>query len=1602
MARQTVSPKSTGGAGYNFEDEVIAWWALHLLVGQAPLDVSLGAPQRLRLQARPDGWLLDDLVADFASAGGPARAAISVKSEPLLKNRREFLAFVRDCWELHLTPGTTGFDSTRDRLVLATARLPDRQRTAVDDAIKRAASQSPESLDERIRQRGWCSQEVRAFIQDFACPEDLPGAHPLHSRRAGALLGAIRIQDFDFARVDSESRARAIRLCREQVDSGRKEDGQWLWEALISLVRQVRESGGELTLAVLLDRLRGQVRLKHHPDHAPAWQQLERLTTRWRKDTGDTIGGIRLSREKPLRALEEALRTGHALVLLGESGTGKSALLKALLDQELPGPAYCLHAEEAARTDGGGRPFDTWEDLVRAQPAPWALLALDGLDRLSRPNELQAVARILRELRMGGPGSPWRLILTCQPATWERLHEELRSRMAHLDPVTPLSLELLGEEELQRIGQELPLLAPLVARTELRPLTGNAKILDVLARAASGGGLPEGKAWRGEASLIEWYWNSYLRGADPRGPSLLEKLASAQADERRFLTPSSRLSGDDSEAVRELERLGVLSEAEGTVRITHDLHADYARQRYLLGLFRAGDHEEVCSRAGNPLWHRALRLLALHLLESPPLPQEQFLEAWVELFEAMERASPKASNGVDLLLEAIAFTTQPGRILDLLFSQMQSSRENEMLERFLLRFHYTTTVPHPRVMEVLRDAPVNVRAEHAATFRQPSSPSIHPVIEWIVRRRQDIHLLAQEALVTAIKPWLMMLHKRSHEPELPLRRELGEVILSIAEWKARVALFSLAEDRVDTYRVALRAGIDHPERVTHLIRSLARRPVEPAEGSANEDSNAWPDGPRGTPDMFFRPAALSWGGASALVAISPALAKEIFLALLIEYPRTSTSHAEGVIYLGPGHDGMQPLELALPSPEEFAPVKALLARAPAEGLDFVVRLIDFATERWCEHAGTSLLEESPQPHLQLTFDGKVQTYLGNESVFAWPRSASSTLLAAVLATLEKWLTEQQEQGLLDPALLRTLLQSARSAAFVGLITNLAISYPALLDGPLEPLVEVPELYQWTFSTDPSLLDAVAETFAQRDWQWPVIERLLERWRTVPESTLAPLLRVRLPAQLTPGNWKAVAGPDGPQRFEFYPPPELTLGEARVVAESTQMVLSLLGTPVLVTARFRGILHGEEPLTESELERLLAVEHAQGQTTLELREQRCGLAAVALCRFPHHLERSESWKQRCREWLLDACTLEPPLLGGYAPELPGNDTWDSFCADALPVLWREHPGDPELRRAMARLLGAGKSDAVPRLFKTLSESRDRHPEDFRRLLHLAVWISRLLFISRERRQTGGLAQAFQRRVSDYAARTLAPLPSEWPDIASAWPEEVPLPASGHEALPAKPGLHLTYLVHTWSWLYEAVGAPISPDRAFLVDCLIRLDRLILSTLPPTKEDRAGHSPPRWLYPYLGTWHPRLCAGYLVREPDPALRRRLWEPWLNLPAHHHSWPALLLESIYLEGLSEHEEPPCFRDALFELLDLAPTLPGTEALLREAPLIRSFLGCFEDLPPEKLWSPGREPLVLQLRDRWSRWTERALSTPESALAFLSLLKAPASKVLRVAALG
>ena len=73
--------RSTGGSGYNFEDQCAAYLAVDLLGGRQFLGTDVGAINRIDFQAQESDWLFDDLVLTFTKLASERSFAMSYYSD---------------------------------------------------------------------------------------------------------------------------------------------------------------------------------------------------------------------------------------------------------------------------------------------------------------------------------------------------------------------------------------------------------------------------------------------------------------------------------------------------------------------------------------------------------------------------------------------------------------------------------------------------------------------------------------------------------------------------------------------------------------------------------------------------------------------------------------------------------------------------------------------------------------------------------------------------------------------------------------------------------------------------------------------------------------------------------------------------------------------------------------------------------------------------------------------------------------------------------------------------------------------------------------------------------------------------------------------------------------------------------------------------------------------------------------------------------------------------------------------------------------------------------------------------------------------------------
>jgi hypothetical protein len=177
---------------------------------------------------------------------------------------------------------------------------------------------------------------------------------------------------------------------------------------LVGQARTARLGHGTIDISQFWRDLRRKFELKGHPDYSASFDRLKALTHDYRSGVESTLSsGYALEREDAAGDLKDVVSAASVSVVYGESGTGKSALTKAVLDSQFAGDlqiwfgpdqiATALSEAERAALDLAHPLLD----VLDASPRPNNILVIDAAERVSRDLVPKANGETLEGLCFG-------------------------------------------------------------------------------------------------------------------------------------------------------------------------------------------------------------------------------------------------------------------------------------------------------------------------------------------------------------------------------------------------------------------------------------------------------------------------------------------------------------------------------------------------------------------------------------------------------------------------------------------------------------------------------------------------------------------------------------------------------------------------------------------------------------------------------------------------------------------------------------------------------------------------------------------------------------------------------------------------------------------------------------------------------------------------------------------------------------------------------------------------------------------------------------------------------------------------------------------------
>jgi energy-coupling factor transporter ATP-binding protein EcfA2 len=1104
MNKKSTSVALTGGAGFEFEDYIAAYFMIHLLSNVPPIDTGFGVVVSVDFQVSESGWLLDDLL--ITGKGNEEllrRLSISVKRDKQVTRNGFPPHFVEAIWKQWLETQSNPFVKDQDLLCLAVGKISDTVKEAWDEMLKQALRTCPERMVKRLSPQSKSNSKIQKNIfNSLHCPKNFKQMHNIEDVDTARLLKHVRLLHFDFHSPQSNDEKKVIQLCRDCISSGSIDEAKELWDKLVAIAADLRSKGGTIDRTQLIRKLH-KFKLIEFPDLRSDWTILQKVSEDGMSAVRTEIGhGVVISREAIINQINHKLNNLRIQVMLGESGSGKSALAKTIAGSRKYDKVVWFNTENL---NGQGlhqvsRKLGLQHDLTKLLPAAGnlkALLVLDAVEKFSK-DCLRNTAKLIDSLNLDEEGARWFVLLTVQPLNWMNIQQELHLNGLKLSKEIVTMVELPDQQELTPVFHKLPTIEPLMLRPGLQRLLRNFKILDWIARALDNQ-QPALSYWVSESDLINWLWNSWVKTGKEKynRAGLLKKIGEKEAQSFAGGVPLHDLTSDENRVLEELEGSQLLRVKEERVYFTHDLLGDWSRLHKLIGLNELERAETLKILAEIPRWHHAVRLYGLRILE-----QELDSTRWFKLYQQLSGASTHGSVAADIILEAVALSTNASILLECVWPHL-STENGVLLNKLIKRFRHVASFPDHIVQSSTNDD--DLKIWFAASFRIPYWPYWGPMLTFLHAHAEEVKKIAFHSISELCLLWLSQIPVEiSHGTAFPWRREAAELALLAARevqgLKAEDVSFHDGHDDAP-YEAFLYAAPEFPEKVSALALELAqRRPPAPEIQQRFEESDRrrsekhkkrlkedseyrerfecrsqvppnlsrgprldpWPDGPSDRIDEAFRKACMKTKALYFLMKYRPEVVQEVFLALSIEPPRDQYEQMAPfeLLEFGTSDDNGEIIFL-------HRPFLLFLQTSPTEAIELIVKLVNFATERWLDlyraHPGSGVDNDiNEEKTIDLWIGDNKYKWTGNYRVFGWYRShrIDAKYVISVLMALETWFYDEVDAGRDITKWVKKIFKDSRSTAFVGVFVALAKKQPELLLNCLMPILSIWQIFSW--------------------------------------------------------------------------------------------------------------------------------------------------------------------------------------------------------------------------------------------------------------------------------------------------------------------------------------------------------------------------------------------------------------------------------------------------------------------------------------------------------------------------------------------------------------
>ena len=1073
-----ATPKETGHGGSEYESRVIAYFLANMLTKASAFSEQRGYISRVDFQVRADGWLFDDALLTINDEINTSRIAISIKSNQQFNNKGCSSELNRILWEQYLKHNTDIFNPDKDFLCIVQSSISQSVSKALNTLISQAKIQSTNDLHKRLNIPGYTSKLINTIYESMKCPDDLKYTYSVNDQETINLLRRFLHLEMDFENDSSLYESRSIDLCKSLLYNKTSSDGKKFFESLVSLVRRIAKLGGYQDIQSLLECVKRDFRLTGIPDYETDWKKLTDHSIQQLSLIQNKLGKeIKIDRHECIKEIDLKLSLKPICLIEGISGAGKTSLAKEIA--EIKRTYSQIVWFDAADLDTSIEvdlhlKYDLAE-LFQFTHSINAYLFIDGAEKLFHERQQIKLALLIS---IALSSKCWKIIITCPSENVNSLIRILNFRNVNTNMQDIFQMPTVTKEFILNVAIVYPQLSPFLIQLRLHSILNNLKLFDKLLFHIDKISQIESQDIT-ESELIDFIWEEEIENSSKgiQKSSFLKQIAEKQADKLLIGISLAEFEIANISPADDLKKEGIIQIQQQKIFFKHDLYAEWARYKLIesqsvqLVPFLSSKH------LSSPFWSKAIRLYAISLLEKDTTGKN-----WKEAFNLFNGIQPNQIIIQNLFLEAFIFSSNSYFILN---NQKDFLFENsgKFFKKLLNLFQNSATFANPNILDLAKKIGGFTETEASAHDRLPIIWYWPAVLNFI---HENLNIALEYALIPVVTIATIWLEKIPADSIL--RKEAGLITLKAAQLiynektKRRYVDSKIAEP---VCKGLLAGFMENADAVSDLCLQICKR--KKSEEEENEETNnltssnqpkstspkimdmlshskhqmkQWEDGPFARVDSSFQKICLETNALIPLLASNLKLGKELLLALLINEPEER--------YIGM-HDFDDDYEIHSPLgwyPPFFlrGPFLHFIRIHPEAGIDFIVRVINFATDRWIENEPS---RNNDEKNISLNYNGTEKIFYSDFNVFGWVDSGVklSHLLQSLLMVFEKFLVEESEKGTFLGNYVTQASNKTYSVAIIGILIKVGKIQPMLFLNELKYILPIYKFYKWDYRTN---------------------------------------------------------------------------------------------------------------------------------------------------------------------------------------------------------------------------------------------------------------------------------------------------------------------------------------------------------------------------------------------------------------------------------------------------------------------------------------------------------------------------------------------------------